>query len=131
MSNPARKKGTAWEVELLDILREYFPDIERAPLKGTNDAGDFVNVPYPIEAKNTKTSQFPLWIRTTRAKALRDGKSEWLVIWKGDRRTIEGDPVVAMPLDMLCRLLQSSQEVGEAYDALLDEYDERYAHGLD
>jgi hypothetical protein len=89
-----RAKGTGWEVELLPRLRALFgPQVERAPLKGTQDKGDFVGVPFLIEAKKTEVPRFLEWARTAKKKTL-NGK--WTIIWSGDRRKGEG-PYVLLP----------------------------------
>ncbi len=96
MSNPARAKGTRWEVALLNRLRGLFgPLVERAPLKGTHDYGDFTGVPWLHEAKHTLKPLFQQWARVCEAKAGRG----WAIVWKGDTRTRSGNgPYVLMPL---------------------------------
>lgn len=92
----ARQKGTSWEVELVPLLRDLFgPQVERAPLKGTQDRGDFTGTPMLVEAKNTQKPLFQAWARTCAKKAPR-----WVVIWKGDRRRSDpGEgPFVLQPL---------------------------------
>ena len=84
MSNPSKAKGTRYEVELLAKLREVFgPQVERSPLKGILDAGDYVGVPFPIEAKNTKVLLIPDWVRRLR---LLEAKPFALFCSGGDRR---------------------------------------------
>jgi|CXWL01.1.fsa_nt_gi hypothetical protein len=92
----ARAKGTAFEVELVPLLREVFGDrVERAPLKGTLDHGDFTGVPWLHEAKKTETPRFLEWARIARKKA---GGNRWAVLWSGDRRKGDG-PFVLLPLE--------------------------------
>jgi hypothetical protein len=92
----ARAKGTAWESELVPILSAVFGlRVERAPLKGQADHGDFVNVPYLVEAKKTNQPRFLEWARIAARKAAGAG---WVIIWAGDRRKGDG-PYVIMPLD--------------------------------
>lgn len=55
MSNPNKRKGSQWEVDLLAQLRGVFPDVERAPRWGPVDKGDFVGTgSFVFEAKNQK-----------------------------------------------------------------------------
>lgn len=98
MSNLARAKGTRWEVALLNRLKGLFGVlVERAPLKGVHDYGDFVNVPWLHEAKNTVKPLFQAWARICETKAGR----AWVVVWKGDTRKNHGEgPYVLMPLGM-------------------------------
>lgn len=92
----ARAKGTGWETELLPLLRIVFgPQVERAPLKGAADHGDFTGVPFLIEAKKTETPRFLEWARTAKKK---NGNEPFWIVWAGDRRKGEG-PYVLMPLE--------------------------------
>ena len=106
----ARAKGTAGENFFLEHLRALFGEqVERAPLKGIDDYGDYVNVPWLHEAKNTKKPLFQKWARICEEKVLRREKAEgraglgrslgwdWVILWKGDLRKQEG-PYVLMPL---------------------------------
>lgn len=91
----ARAKGTRGENYFLERLRLLFgPQVERAPLKGVQDRGDFVNVPWLHEAKNTTKPLFLEWARKCTTKA----GNNWVILWKGDLRKNEG-PYVLMPLD--------------------------------
>lgn len=90
----ARQKGTSWETALLEPLRRLFgPQVERAPLKGAQDKGDFIGVPYQIEAKNTAKPLFLEWARKANAKS-----TPWVIIWKGDLRKNDQGPYVLMPM---------------------------------
>lgn len=110
MSNPPRKKGTAWETYLLGPLRELFypeldHDMEDHPLQRLDMVarhkraadGDFVGVPFTIEAKSTKTPMFQAWARKLENKV----GNGWAIIWKGDRRVKTGaGPYVLMPYEL-------------------------------
>lgn len=113
MSNPPRQKGTRWEVALLDRLRVLFgPKVDRAPLKGVHDYGDFLNVPWLHEAKHTQKPLFQAWARICETKA---GKA-WVVCWKGDTRTKTGNgPYVLMPIQL--------------YELLVDLATDNYQYG--
>lgn len=100
MSNPSRKKGSHWEVELLEKIRVIWPDAERAPLKGIQDFGDFVNVGgLLIEAKKTDAPHFLQWGKAATRKAT----AGWRIAWAGDRRRGDG-PYGLLPLDELLQL---------------------------
>jgi hypothetical protein len=97
VSNPSRAKGTKWEVELLDHLRELFGEqVERAPLKGVHDYGDFLGVPWLHEAKSTIKPLFQAWARVSERKA----DDFWTVLWHGDRRSPGSGPYVLMPINL-------------------------------
>lgn len=104
MSNPSRKKGTEGENLFLRRLRYLFgPHVERAPLKGVNDHGDFLGVPWLHEAKNTKKPLFLQWARKCEAKA-----EHWAILWKGDLRKGEG-PYVLLPLGLYESLIEQME----------------------
>lgn len=100
----ARQKGTAWETELLPRLRQLFGEtVNRAPLRGVHDAGDFINVPWLHEAKNTIKPLFQTWARICERKT----GDRWVIIWKGDRRQTSGNgPYVLMPLTHYERIVK-------------------------
>lgn len=93
----ARQKGTRGENFFLPRLRRLFGvEVERAPLKGVNDYGDYLNVPWLHEAKHTAKPLFLEWARVATRKA---GRS-WVVMWKGDMRKADQGPYVLMHMDL-------------------------------
>jgi hypothetical protein len=97
----ARAKGTRGENYFLATLRSLFGDhVERAPLKGTLDYGDFTGVPWLHEAKNTVKPLFLEWARKCQTKA----GHRWVIMWKGDLRKNEG-PYVLMHEDLYTKLV--------------------------
>lgn len=95
----ARQKGTVGENYFLPRLRRMFGEnVERAPLKGVQDKGDFTGVPWLHESKNTATPLFLEWASKAEAKVKGPG---WVVMWKGDlRRATRNGPYVLMPFDL-------------------------------
>lgn len=104
----ARAKGSGWEVEMLPQLRQVFyphlpttdklPDgsdhpLQRAPLKGVGDTGDFTGTPWQNEAKKTDVPHFLQWAKTAQKKT----PGRWAILWSGDRRKGDG-PFVMLPL---------------------------------
>lgn len=86
MSNPSKRKGTLYESQCRDYLRERLPwlDIDRRILHGNKDTGDinglFLDVPHDkpvrivMECKNTPQAlNLPLYLRQTRQEAVNDG----------------------------------------------------------
>lgn len=92
----ARAKGTGWEVELLPLLRLVFGEhVERAPLKGTLDQGDFTGCDgLLVEAKKTDAPHMLAWAKTAQKKR---PNGSWRVVWSGDRRKGDG-PFVLLSL---------------------------------
>lgn len=99
-----RAKGTRGENYFADMLKPIFPQIERAPLKGVNDAGDYVNVPFPVESKNTRKPLFLEWVRRLRRKA---PAYRWVLLWKGDMRTVDGRPLMVVDAEFGMDLLHA------------------------
>lgn len=101
-----RQKGTGWETELLPLLREVFGEqVERAPLKGTADDGDFLHCGVLVEAKKTDVPHFLQWCKTA-AKKRPNG--DWRIVWSGDRRKGDG-PFVMLPLEQWLLLEESER----------------------
>lgn len=98
-----RAKGTEGENYFKGLLALIWPYVDRAPLKGTLDAGDFLNVPFPIESKNTIKPLFQAWVRVLRHKA---NDHRWVLLWTGDKRTRDGAPLMLVDLRFGLELLQ-------------------------
>ncbi len=105
MVNPSRNKGTRGENHFLPMLRILFGEqVERAPLKGVLDHGDYTGVPWLHEAKHTHRPLFQQWARVANRKAGID----WVILWKGDTRLADAGqgPLVCMPLAKYVDLVQ-------------------------
>lgn len=65
MSNPNKRKGSAWEIQLRDRLNELGLRAHRMATSGSNDLGDlaftskYTDDVYVIEAKATKSIDLP------------------------------------------------------------------------
>ena len=106
----ARAKGTSFENTVLSYLRDIWPDVERAPLKGNYDYGDFINVDrWMIEARNRKTWSLKEWIRQAYKRVqLRHGdkhKGAWVIVFKDDMRGELDEPYAVLSLGMLIELM--------------------------
>ena len=71
MTNPSKRKGTAWETACTVYLRRAYQDdegcIHRAPLHGSKDEGDIHGLRINgekaiIECKNAKNYEFGTWV---------------------------------------------------------------------
>lgn len=111
----ARRKGTDYENYLRDkYLSRVFPNVDRAPLRGVNDRGDFDGVGYYVmEAKKRNRWDLPSWIETTAEKAARDEpglEHLWMVWFAGDKRKGRNrDDYVVMPAVLATYLLECEQ----------------------
>lgn len=114
----ARDKGTRGENYFLPILRALFypelmdlglDDFDHPLQRLDNTArhqraqgGDFTGVPWLHEAKHTDKPAMTAWIRQSRSKA----GTNWVLLWKGDTRTLDGQPLAVMPLEKYVELTQ-------------------------
>ena len=102
MANPAKAKGTRFENEVLELLREVWPSADRA--KAGNPSNDFHGIPFPVEAKHRKRWEIPKWVGGLRQVA--GGDDMWaLVVASGDRRTEGGSTVVVVDISFAMELL--------------------------
>ena len=119
----ARAKGTQGENYFLPILRDlFYPGITdggvtdtKHPLQRLDNAargergvdGDYTGVPFLHEAKHTDKPSLTAWVRTARKKA----GTNWVLLWKGDMRTLDGQPIVVMPLEKYLELMKMRRSV--------------------
>jgi hypothetical protein len=82
MSNPSKRRGTAWESAIVSYLRlEGWPYAERRALSGSKDRGDIAGIPgLVIEAKATKTAALGAYLDEANTEVLNDG-AELGVVW--------------------------------------------------
>lgn len=119
MSNPSKRKGTAFEVSVANYLAEALDDdrIERRALQGVNDRGDVAGVRFNgarvvIECKATTRPEVSAWLREAEAERVNDGAAFGVVVAKrrgvGDTRT--GEQLVLMTLDTFADFLKGGQK---------------------
>jgi hypothetical protein len=88
----AKKKGTAFENELLADLRAVFgPGVDRA--KAGNESNDFTGIGFPVEAKHRKTWDLKGWIRKIRPVAAAGAHPALWVLFAADGDRRRGDSV--------------------------------------
>lgn len=68
MANPNKRKGTSWETDVRNYLRERGCDVDALRQLGSLDEGDMVvrsrdGVRFVIEAKNCKRLEIPRYLR--------------------------------------------------------------------
>lgn len=61
MANRPRAKGTRGEGEAKAFWQAWFPRADRAPLRGTLDTGDLLNVPMIVSVKRCETWPIHKW----------------------------------------------------------------------
>jgi hypothetical protein len=107
VTSPQRRKGSAFENEIVRFLRSHgFPFAERAYGAGRpDDRGDIDGVPgFVLEAKCHKSMDLAGWANEAAAEAQNARCSWWAVIAKRRGKPVE-DAYVVMPLAQFARLL--------------------------
>lgn len=110
MSNPSKKKGTAFEVDVRDRLNARLGPIgvhvSRTALAGSADAGDLSGLRWRgfgigVSCKACKRLELPRWLREARAQADRAGDLVSVVVHKvpGVGAANMGRQVVSMHLE--------------------------------
>jgi hypothetical protein len=111
MANPSKRKGTSFEVAVVDYLKEHgFPFAERRAQRGVNDAGDVAGiVGWVLEVKNCRSLDLGPWMTEATHEASNDGVSRFAVIHKR-RQHGTAEAFVSMPLRLFAELLGDDHE---------------------
>jgi hypothetical protein len=106
MANPSKRKGTGFEVAVVDYLKTHgFPYAERRAQRGTNDAGDISRiVGWVIECKNHRAVDLGQWMNEAHHGAANDGVSRFAVIHKR-RQHGTSEAFVSMPVRLFAELV--------------------------
>ncbi|MGW1277572.1 hypothetical protein ACWD4V_11540 [Streptomyces tsukubensis] len=97
MTNPNKRKGTAWESAVRDYLNKAYGLVDsegafrdpfdpmnarRAAQEGARDVGDVHAAPFILECKDVEKSAVPKWLRQARAEAVHAGFPYGVVVAK-------------------------------------------------
>lgn len=105
-----KRKGGAWEREVVTLLRRHGWPAERRSLRGPDDRGDVVGVPgVVIECKAARRFELGPWLDETVAEAARDDGALPVLVVKRPRRQV-GDAFAVLRLDDLAALLRAERE---------------------
>ena len=108
LANPSGDKGRKNENHVRDtFLRPIWPTADRVRLKGVNDYGDFINVPWLIEAKWRKKIRGEIWqwiltaVSKVRWNEIHHGLPKdslpWALQFAQDRRKLPGIDLIIVP----------------------------------
>jgi len=112
VSNPSKRKGTAWEVDCRDHLRCVFPEVERLPTEGQHDRGDLGHVgPWAIECKAERAINLAGYMDEAVREAGNAGKPYPVVFVKRRNRRV-GDGYAVMRIDDWLRVASQLEGVG-------------------
>lgn len=110
MSNPSKRKGTAWETQVTESFRQDgWPHAERMPLHGTADRGD-INLANGTthECKNHKAIDLAAWVDELEAEMANAGTRIGAVVHRRTRRTNPDDAYVTTTFRIWKRLLKEA-----------------------
>jgi hypothetical protein len=107
MANPSKRKGTGFEVAVVDYLKSHgFPYAKRRAQRGVNDAGDISGiVGWVIERKNHRAVDLGPWMNEAHHEAANDGVSRFAVIHKR-RQHATSEAFVSRPLRLFAELVR-------------------------
>ena len=99
-ANPSKRKGTAWESEVVRYLSERgFPEARRNVQYGAKDIGDVGGVPYfALEAKNVQSITLADFVKQANREAGNAGEPFGAVVVK-KRNASTGDAYFVMDFE--------------------------------
>jgi Holliday junction resolvase len=116
----SKRKGTAWETQVVDYLREHGqPYAERRALSGSSDKGDIAGVPgVMIECKNEAKVTLGAYADEVKAQTAHAGASIGVAVVKRRSRG-PGDAYVVMTLEQFAAILADPENLNTGGDAAL------------
>lgn len=110
MANPSKRKGSAFERDVVDYLKvNGFPWAERRALEGVNDRGDVAGIPgVVLEVKACKQIDLAGFMGEAEREAANAGVSIFAVIAKR-RMKPTSEAYAVMPLRLLVELLRDAE----------------------
>jgi hypothetical protein len=87
VSNPAKRKGTDWENEVVALMHKGgIPAAHREVLHGPKDVGDVGGLALAVSCKATARMELPAALREAKKQAITAEKWLAVVFWKVARR---------------------------------------------
>lgn len=113
MVNRSKQKGTRFESELVDYLRDRgFAGCERRALTGTQDRGDIAGIEgWTIEAKNVISASWADWIDQTEVERRNSGDEFGLLVVRRRMKPITQAYAVMRLDQMVDLMILTDQEV--------------------
>jgi hypothetical protein len=110
MANPSKRKGTAWESQVVAYLQEHGQHFaERRALTGSADKGDVSGIPsVMIECKCEKTVTLGAYADEVKVQTANAGASIGVAVVKRRNRG-PGDAYVVMSLQQFARMLADGE----------------------
>ena len=97
--NKSKRKGTAWETEVVNHLKANgFPQVERRALMGNKDCGDIAGIPnWILECKAEKNFSLSTYMKEVEAERSNAGVDYGAAILKRPRANVS-EAYVILPL---------------------------------
>lgn len=107
-----RAKGTRFESDVVDVLRAWFPWVERRAPSGARDRGDIAGVPgFALECKNAARMELAAWVDEALTEAEHAGSTYGAVVHKRRGKPAER-AYVTMELRGFAALLREAHAHG-------------------
>lgn len=113
MANPQKRKGDAFERDIVRYFRDAGYDVDRTRAGWSDDRGDIHGIKGPsgtftIECKNHRKMDLPTWFRELDAESRNNGGTLGAVIHKRIGVSEAEEQYVSFPLRMLLQLLREA-----------------------
>jgi len=110
MANPSKRKGTAWESQVVAYLQDHGqPYAERRALCGTSDKGDVSGIPgVMLECKAEKTVTLGAYADEVKVETANAGASIGVAVVKRRNRG-PGDAYVVMTLEQFAAMISDDE----------------------
>lgn len=94
----SRRKGTAFEIDVVRYLCDQGHPVERRALQGRLDKGDIAGLPgWTLECKNEKTISLAQYVEEARQEALNAGTDHFAAVVKRRGKGVS-EAYVVLPL---------------------------------
>jgi hypothetical protein len=109
VSNPAKRKGDAYERSIIEYLRSEGFTVDRTRAGWSDDRGDIHGIGgLVLECKNHKTLALSGWLEELRVEMVNAGCDMGAVVHKRRGSQEGGEQYATLPLKLLVQLLRKA-----------------------
>ena len=109
MPNPQKVKGSNYEREIVNYLREHFANVDRTRAGWSDDRGDIHGIEgFTWECKNQKAMALSQWVAELHEECRNAGTDLGAVVHKKRGTTNPAEQYATLPLGMLVQLLKQA-----------------------
>lgn len=110
MSNPSKQKGTKWETDCLELIKELYPEAVRSPAWGAEDRGDLYGTgQYTFECKAVKSHDLAGFIEEAKTEAQNAG-TKFPVVFLKRRNKSTSQGYAIMEIGSFIELMKKAEE---------------------